>query len=335
VLLLAWWSLGAFAIYTWAGEKMPWLTVHVALPLVLLGAWAFQRAVVGQRPSPLFDDDRMAGPLFGGLFATIAALSFVLTTAYVGFNKPTVVPLWALPLFSLVLFSLLTIGAGARWGWRWSFAMLALCGSLLLGGYSARSAYRLSFLSGDTPREMLIYTQTSPDVMRVVRRLEEASRRRGGDLDMPVLSDNETVWSWYMRDFTSGTRFSEQLTGIPGPEVQAVLILQENLDRYPQNREFLRDFTMQRLPLRWWLPEEQTYRLSSGWREAPPASLSLLGQFLRDPFAYESQAKVWNYLMFRDTAAPLGSTDFVIAVRPGLADQIGPGLGGELVGDGK
>ena len=135
-----------------------------------------------------------------------------------------------------------------------------------------------------------------------------------------------------MRDFTKGTRFSEQLTGIPGPEVQAVLILQENLDRYPQNREFLRDFTMQRLPLRWWLPEEQTYRLASGWREAPPESLSLLGQFLRDPLAYESQAKVWNYLMFRDTAAPLGSSDFVIAVRPALADQIGPGLGGDLVG---
>ena len=332
VLLLAWWSIGALAIYTWAGEKMPWLTVHVALPLVLLGAWAFQRAIVGQRPSPVFDDERMAGPLYGGLFATIAALSFVLINTYVGFDKPILVPLWVFPLVSLVLFSLLVIGAGARWGWRWSFAMLALCGSIALGTYSARAAYRLSYLSGDTPREMLIYTQTSPDVMRVVRRLEEASRRRGGDLDLPVLSDNETVWSWYMRDFTKGTRFSEQLTGIPGPEVQAVLILQENLDRYPQNREFLRDFTMQRLPLRWWLPEEQTYRLASGWREAPPESLSLLGQFLRDPLAYESQAKVWNYLMFRDTAAPLGSSDFVIAVRPALADQIGPGLGGDLVG---
>jgi predicted membrane-bound mannosyltransferase len=37
--VLAWWSVATFALYSWAGEKMPWLTVHVALPLTLLGAW--------------------------------------------------------------------------------------------------------------------------------------------------------------------------------------------------------------------------------------------------------------------------------------------------------
>jgi len=35
-------------------------------------------------------------------------------------------------------------------------------------------------------------------------------------------------------------------------------------------------------------------------------------------------------LMFRQPPAGLGSTDFVIAVRPELARQIGIGLGGTL-----
>lgn len=33
---LAWWGVMAYALYTWAGEKMPWLTIHIALPLILL-----------------------------------------------------------------------------------------------------------------------------------------------------------------------------------------------------------------------------------------------------------------------------------------------------------
>ncbi|HEU0167293.1 MAG TPA: flippase activity-associated protein Agl23, partial [Chloroflexota bacterium] len=35
---LAYWSILAFIIYSWAGEKMPWLTLQIALPLLLLAA---------------------------------------------------------------------------------------------------------------------------------------------------------------------------------------------------------------------------------------------------------------------------------------------------------
>ena len=29
--------------YSYAGEKMPWLTMHIALPMILLAGWAFGR----------------------------------------------------------------------------------------------------------------------------------------------------------------------------------------------------------------------------------------------------------------------------------------------------
>ena len=35
---LAYWFVGNFVIYSWAGEKMPWLLPHVAMPLLLLAA---------------------------------------------------------------------------------------------------------------------------------------------------------------------------------------------------------------------------------------------------------------------------------------------------------
>lgn len=39
--LLVYWSASSLALFTYAGEKMPWLTIHIALPMILAAAWAF------------------------------------------------------------------------------------------------------------------------------------------------------------------------------------------------------------------------------------------------------------------------------------------------------
>ncbi len=353
--LLAWWALAALGIYTWAGEKMPWLTIHIALPWTLLAAWAAQRVILGGIAQPAAeagaapeahkpwpdaegpdypgDVPSAAWVIYGCLFAAIVCLSFVLLTAIVGFGTASVLLPWMVPAAALLLVGLLTVGAGLRWGWRPAAAMLAVCLGVSIGLYTARASYRLSYINGDVPVEPMVYTQTSPDVLRVVRRIEEASIKRGRGLAMPVIYDNETVWSWYLRNFTNAQRNGGQLTAAPGPEVMAVFMLQENLDRHPENRELLDGFVVQRYPLRWWFPEDQVYRLGPGWREVPLERASLLGQLLRNPFDRGVGERWWRFLMFRDPSHPLGSTDFVIAVRPELADQIGVGLGGTLRGE--
>ncbi|NTU80551.1 MAG: TIGR03663 family protein, partial [Chloroflexales bacterium] len=211
-------------------------------------------------------------------------------------------------------------------------AMLVVCLGATLGLSTARASFRLSYVNGDVPVEPMVYTQTSPDVLRVVRRIEEASIRRGHGLAMPVIYDNETVWGWYLRDFTSAERNDGKLAGPPGPEVMAVFMLQENLDQHPENRALLDGFVIQRYPLRWWFPEDQVYRFQSNWREAPLEQAPLLGQLLRAPLDREVGERWWRFLMFRDPGYALGSTDFIIAVRPELASQVGIGLGGTLGG---
>jgi uncharacterized protein (TIGR03663 family) len=340
-LLLLWWSLATVAIYSWAGEKMPWLLIHLVLPLTLLGAWACARslgwALNALAPHQARTQEGgapfiLANPLPLGMFTAVMAVIGVLAFLFLGVTSnqegggafPG--PLLLVAILALLVV-LLTAAAGLRYSWRWGAGALALGATLLLGVYTVRNTVRLSFISGDTPREMLIYTQTSPDVMRVVRGLERASRVRYNNLSMPVIYDNETVWSWYMRRFTAATDSGQNLSQRPGPEVQAVLMLQENIDRNPANLEMLEGFRVQRLPLRWWLPEDEVYRLSSDWRTAPPEQLSLLGRVLRAPFSSTTVADLWQYLMYRNTKAPLGSSDFVIAVRPELADEIGLGTG--------
>ena len=145
---------------------------------------------------------------------------------------------------------------------------------------------------------------------------------------MPIWYDNETVWAWYLRRFTNKQQQSPALNAVPGPEVQAVLMLQENMDANPQNRQNLQGFRIQRYPLRWWFPNEGN-RLPDDWSTAPlDESSPLLMRLLRSPLDGRSQAQLWRYLIYRVPSEPLGSTDFVIAVRPELANEIGLGTGG-------
>lgn len=43
MLFTAWWALGALIAYSYAGEKMPWLSLHITLPCVLLAAASVER----------------------------------------------------------------------------------------------------------------------------------------------------------------------------------------------------------------------------------------------------------------------------------------------------
>src|SRR5579884_54346 len=48
---LGWWAIMAFGLYSWAGEKMPWLLIHVELPLLLLAGYFVGVAAVSFRPT--------------------------------------------------------------------------------------------------------------------------------------------------------------------------------------------------------------------------------------------------------------------------------------------
>jgi predicted membrane-bound mannosyltransferase len=45
--LLGFWAITAITAYTFAGEKMPWLTVHITWPMILLAGWGLGRIIEG------------------------------------------------------------------------------------------------------------------------------------------------------------------------------------------------------------------------------------------------------------------------------------------------
>lgn len=46
---LVWWAVMALGIFSWAGEKMPWLSIHITLPLILLAALFLGNALAFRR----------------------------------------------------------------------------------------------------------------------------------------------------------------------------------------------------------------------------------------------------------------------------------------------
>ncbi|MBM3153333.1 MAG: hypothetical protein FJZ96_14200, partial [Chloroflexi bacterium] len=43
--LLLWWSVSSLAAFSIAGEKMPWLTFHITLPMILLSGWGLGQVI--------------------------------------------------------------------------------------------------------------------------------------------------------------------------------------------------------------------------------------------------------------------------------------------------
>ena len=87
-LFLVWWFLGSIGLYSWAGEKMPWLSIHILLPLVLLAGVLFNRVyeilvqayanrqVLFQRPKE-FWTPRIAASLFAAVTGVVLLIPMV------------------------------------------------------------------------------------------------------------------------------------------------------------------------------------------------------------------------------------------------------------------
>jgi uncharacterized protein (TIGR03663 family) len=152
-LFLVWHAGVSLAVYSWASERMPWLTLHLLLPIVLLAGIGFQ-------------------------------------------------VLWARQ-------SLARAAAGA----------LAAAGAafLLYGGIQA------TYVHPADPAELLVFTQTSPEVLPVRDEIVAA-----GDMNPPLSIHVDQwgglgwPWGWYLRDVPVFYQDMSDRKYVPDADVVAV-----------------------------------------------------------------------------------------------------------------
>ncbi|MBI2917646.1 MAG: TIGR03663 family protein [Chloroflexi bacterium] len=219
---LIYWAGMSLILYSLGGERMPWLSVHIVLPMALLGGrWLGERLErVDWRSLARRETAYMA--LFGLLLLLGAGALVRAGPRGVG---------QLIPGTSLVLVFIVALLAGAtvycslRLGRRRALTVgsLALLG--ILAVLTLRASWLASFRQGDVPVEMITYAQGSNEVPPIMESVDRVARQTGKGYDLPLVVDRDIYWGmvWYLRRYKNVEYAT--ISGMTAPKEGAVLLM--------------------------------------------------------------------------------------------------------------
>ncbi len=240
--LLVWWSVSSLLAYTLAGEKMPWLTYHIAWPMILLSGWGLGQVLKHTKWADL--RQRKAGlviALLALFFASTTAAFLAALGAHPPFQGKELPQLQDTATFLLAVLGALGSGAGLiyllrDWDWEHVTRVGVLTFFLLLAILTGRAAFRAAYILYDTAMEYLVYAHAATGVKDVMRQVEEISRRTTGDLGMLVAydasaPDTGVSWPfvWYLRDYTNVRSFDVPTRSLR--EAPVIIVDQKNFEK--------------------------------------------------------------------------------------------------------
>jgi hypothetical protein len=208
-------------------------------------------------------------------------------------------------------------------------AALATAAALIVGllVLQVHAGARLSFVDGDVPRDMMIYTQTSPDMPMVVSDLRELSLVLEGDLGLEIQYDSRVAWplQWYMRDFPN-----KRVVGAAGGALAPVLVI--STEQFNQMGGQLEGYTAFDYVLRWWFPEEMYRNFAiapeldpprSAWgaQSNPHGPVAILESIVESIAGHDTpvaQQELYRLLMYRELSSPIGQYRFKLMIRNDL-----------------
>ena len=291
---LIFWSLATLLIYTIASEKMPWLLVHITLPMIVLSGKLLGDYLKNETISTYINLK-----VSSLMLLTLAFLFFVWRLAFFGIDGKSD-NFWMLVLLIfgtvLVLFGFVFLLRGDFY--KNSLKVICVTLILILFGLTIRSAFVATYKNGDTPIEMLVYTQTSPDVPALARHISTIELKSGSKptVDVDATSGFQWPWAWYLRDIA--------LAGYPqyGQHLPSSMMEQQVLIIHSQNKLAVQETVKDRygegsrFKHRWWFPEH-TYRDLS------------LKKIVKSVFDRSSWVRSMDYFVYRDLNHNLSSED--------------------------
>jgi len=203
-----------------AGEKMPWLTTHITLPLILVTGWGVGQ-VIERTDWGHFRERRawlVAVLLPVTIVAAVSAIGLLLGSnpPFQGSELPKLEATGAFvsALVVAVLGGLGVYRFGSELGWfnvvrltgLWFFALLALL--------TARAAFIASYVRYDSAEEFLVYAHGARGIKTVMEQIDDISERTTDGKGMRVAYDNQFSWpgTWYLRDYTNQSYYAAQPT---------------------------------------------------------------------------------------------------------------------------
>jgi DNA-binding beta-propeller fold protein YncE len=135
--------------------------------------------------------------------------------------------------------------------------------------FSLHTMVNASFVNGDVPKDMLIYTQTSPELATVAKQIDQLAAASGKGYNLPIAVDSSDSfawpWAWYLRDYKAVT-YVDFTNGAPEGDFAVMLVNDSNLSKV--NDQLLQKGGSTfgspiKYPHRWWFDESYKNAMST------------------------------------------------------------------------
>jgi predicted membrane-bound mannosyltransferase/sugar lactone lactonase YvrE len=265
--LLIFWAVTSLLAYSIAGEKMPWLTVHIALPMILLSGWSIGY-LIDTTDWAAFHSKKgwlTFALLFVFVPALLSALRILLgnTPPFAGKSLDQLATTSGFVIALLVTIACLVGIFFLIRDWSPRLVRRGL-GFVLLGlltVLTTRTAFAASYINYDTAKEYLVYAHCAPGDKIALQQIIDISRRLTGGLDLTVAYDDKTTYPfwWYLRNFPNQRFFGATPTR-DLRDVDIILVGQDNFGKIePVVGQAYNEFNYIRI---WW-PNMDYFNLNS------------------------------------------------------------------------
>jgi predicted membrane-bound mannosyltransferase/DNA-binding beta-propeller fold protein YncE len=206
--------------YTFVGEKMPWLTVHLTWPMWLVTGWLIGKLIEKINWASLSNVTRfwVFFSAFFSLFALFQAIT-IWVAPIPPFSGNEVPQLEATGEFLGYLVMLIAgVFALFRLTQSWisldktRFALFSFI--MVLAALTTRHSALASYKNYDMPNEYLVYAHAARGPKDALEQIESISLRTTGAKDVQIGFDNHTAYPfwWYLRDYPNRFEFFENPT---------------------------------------------------------------------------------------------------------------------------
>lgn len=285
--LLGFWLVTSLFAYPIAGEKMPWLTVHIAFPLILFSAWGLDKLIS-------FIDFPRFREKHGGVIVLLTLVFFLSFFSMVGsllgvdrpFQGQETGQLQTTNMFILSLLTTIASGVGIgaltkQWRYRQVGAIILLVAIACVGVLTIHTSVQAAYINYDNPTEYLVYAHAARGVKEALAQIEELSYRTSDGLAMEVSYDNETTYPywWYLRNYDNQVFYGENPTRAQRSS-PVILVGNDNYSKIaPVVGEAYYEFEYNRI---WW-PNQDYFNLT--WKRVIDV--------LKNPAMREAIFKIW------------------------------------------
>ncbi len=303
--LTGYWVFSSLIAYTIAGEKMPWLTVHIALPMILFSGWGLGQLVESIHWSHF--RSRRGGVLVVTVLVILISLASAISVLF-GSEPLT----WGSDLgqlnnilsllFSLLVFivsSWLVIILAKKWTINQIGRLCLLIFFVSVSILTARTAFRAAYIKYDYPTEFLVYAHGGPGIKEALDQIEELSLRITDGLGIQVAFDDETTYPywWYLRNYTNQNFFGAN----PTREVREAPVILVGDNNFPKIEPVVGQAYYQFDYIRIWWPNQDYYNLT--WER--------LRNALTNPEMRKALWQIWlnrDYSKYADLTGNTGLT---------------------------